>query len=56
MLFDLKFQDFLGEADGATSDTTLFIDARTSNLSVPPGEYYLADAGFPACDSLMIPF
>jgi hypothetical protein len=52
--FDLKFQYFLSGADGASSDATLFIDACTSNLSVPPGKYYLADAGFPACDSLMI--
>jgi hypothetical protein len=54
--FDLKFQYFLSGADGASSDTTLFIDARTSDLSVPPGKYYLANAGFPACDSLMIPY
>jgi hypothetical protein len=54
--FDLKFQYFLSGADGASSDATLFIDARTSDLSVPPGKYYLADAGFPACDSLMIPY
>jgi hypothetical protein len=54
--FDLKFQYLLSGVDGASSDATLFIDARTSDLSVPPGKYYLADAGFPACDSLMIPY
>jgi hypothetical protein len=54
--FDLKFQYFLSKADGASSDVTLFIDAHTSDLSVPLGKYYLADAGFPACDSLMIPY
>jgi hypothetical protein len=52
--FDLKFQYFLSGADGASSDAMLFIDACTSDLSVPPGKHYLADAGFPACDSLMI--
>jgi hypothetical protein len=52
--FNLKFQYFLSGADGASSDVTLFIDAHTSDLSVPLGKYYLADAGFPACDSLMI--
>jgi hypothetical protein len=52
--FDLKFQYFL--SDGASSDATLFIDACTSDLSVPLGKYYLADAGFPACDSLIIPY
>jgi hypothetical protein len=54
--FDLKFQYFLSGADGASSDATLFIDACTSDLTVPPGKYYLADAGFAACNSLMIPY
>jgi hypothetical protein len=47
--FDLKFQDFLSRADDAYSDVTLFINTHTSDLSVPPGKYYLADGGFLAC-------
>jgi hypothetical protein len=54
--FDLRFQYFLSGADGASSDATLFIDAYTSDLRVPLGRYYLADAGFAACDSLIIPY
>jgi hypothetical protein len=54
--FDLRFQYFLSGADGASSDATLFIDACTSDLRVPLGRYYLADAGFAACDSLIIPY
>jgi hypothetical protein len=52
--FDLKFQYFLSGTDGASSDAMLFIDTCTSDLSVPLGKYYLADARFPACNSLMI--
>jgi hypothetical protein len=54
--FNLKFQNFLSRADGASSDATLFINACTSDLSVPLGKYYLSNAGFPACNSLMIPY
>jgi hypothetical protein len=54
--FDLRFQYFLSGADGASSDATLFIDACTSDLRVPLDRYYFADAGFAACDSLIIPY
>jgi hypothetical protein len=54
--FDLRFQYFLSGADSASSDATLFINAHTSDLRVPLGRYYLADAGFAACDSLIIPY
>jgi hypothetical protein len=54
--FDLRFQYFLSGADGTSSNATLFIDARTSDLRVPLGRYYLANAGFAACDSLIIPY
>jgi hypothetical protein len=53
--FDLRFQYFLSGADSTSSDATLFIDAHTSDLRVPLGRYYLADAGFAACDSLITP-
>jgi hypothetical protein len=54
--FDLRFQYFLSGADGASSNATLFIHAHTSDLRVPLGRYYLADAGFATCDSLIIPY
>ena len=40
---------------GSAADLTMFHDAHVTNLSVPPGRYYLADAGFPTCASLLIP-
>jgi len=26
------------------------------DLSIPEGKYYLADAGYPLCDALLVPF
>ena len=54
--FDLTFQYFLSSAAGASSDATLFNEARTSDLSVPQGRYFLADGGFLGHDALLIPY
>ena len=35
-------------------DATMFHDTRLTDLSVPHGKYYLADAGFQTCDALFI--
>ena len=29
---------------------------RLTDLTIPHGKFYLADAGFPSCDSLMVPY
>ena len=42
--------------EGSAADSTMFHDARITNLPVPAGKYYLADAGFPTTASLIIPF
>ena len=34
----------------------MFHDARFTNLPVLLGKYYLADAGFPICEMLLIPY
>jgi hypothetical protein len=54
--FDLRFQYFLSGTDGTSSDATLFVNACMFDLRVPLGRYYLANAGFSACDSLIIPY
>jgi hypothetical protein len=54
--FDLRFQYFLSGADSASSDATLFINVCRSDLRVPLGRHYLADADFAACDLLIIPY
>ena len=54
--FDLRFQYMLSGWDGSAADAVIFNNARQSDLRVPDGRYYLADAGFGACASLMVPY
>ena len=41
--------------DGSVADSTMFYDACMTDLHIPAGKYYLADAGFPICNALLIP-
>ena len=41
--------------DGLAADLTMFYDAHVTDLHIPAGKYYLADAGFPICEALLIP-
>ena len=54
--FDFQFQYILSGWDGCSSDATIFNDAHQSNLVIPPGKFYLADAGFRMRDALFIPY
>jgi len=54
--FDMQFQYILSGWDGSAADAAIFNDARQSDLRVPVGRYFLADAGFAACASLLIPY
>jgi hypothetical protein len=54
--FDMKFLYLFPGWDGSASDSTMFHDARVTDLPVPQGKYYLADAGFPTSGSLLLPF
>lgn len=38
------------------TDSALFLDARLNDLNIPPGKYYLADAGFGSCDATLVPY
>ena len=42
--------------EGSASDARIYHDARIHDLAIPAGKYYLADAGFPACDELLVPY
>ena len=42
--------------EGSAADSQVFDDARRTDFKVPSGFYYLADAGFPMCDALLIPY
>lgn len=53
--FDMCFMYIFSGWEGSTADSTMFQDARVTDFRVPVGKYYLADAGFPTCDALVIP-
>jgi hypothetical protein len=54
--FDLCFHFILGGWDGSATDSLIFQDARLSNLHIPEGRRYLADAGFGFSNSLLLPY
>jgi hypothetical protein len=53
--FDLRFQYVLSGWDGSAPDAAVYDDACQTDLTVLAGKFYLADAGFGACDALLIP-
>jgi hypothetical protein len=52
--FDMKFYYIFNGWDGSAANSTMFYDARVTDLHVPVGKYYLADAGFLICNALLI--
>jgi len=42
--------------EGSVADSAMFNEACLNDLFMPDGKYYLANAGFPSCTSLMVPF
>lgn len=42
--------------EGTAADSRLWHEARQRDFFVPPGKFLLADAGFPGCDVLMVPY
>jgi hypothetical protein len=53
--FNITFYYMFSAWEGSASDSTMFQDACVTDPPVPPGKYYLADAGFPICSTLVIP-
>ena len=54
--FNMKFIYVFSSWDGTVSDSTMFHDVHFTDLPMLPGKYYLADAGFPICKTLLIPY
>jgi len=54
--FDMKFTYMLSGWEGSAADSTVYADAQRKGLSLPPGKFFLADAGFPLCDTLLTPY
>lgn len=55
-LFCLQFCYILAGWEGSAADSRLFDEARRDTFEVEPGTYYFADAGFPLCDALIVPY
>ena len=54
--FDLRILYFVSGWDGSAADATMFTHSRLHDLRVPPGKYYIADAGFGAASTLILPY
>lgn len=54
--FSLLFIYALTGWEGSATDARVYEDAYTSDFHIPVGKYYLADAGFPLCDQLLVPY
>ncbi len=52
MLFTYIFTGW----EGSATDARVWSDALAKGFSVPEGFYYLADAGYPHCKELLVPF
>lgn len=55
-LFCLQFCYALTGWEGSATDARIWADAISHDLNIPEGKYFLADAGFPACDQLLLPY
>jgi len=54
--FDLTFVYTLTGWEGSATDARIYEDARTTDLIIPESKYYLADAGYPLSDQLLVPY
>jgi hypothetical protein len=54
--FGMWFTYILSGWEGSAADSAVFEYACGTDLTIAPGRYYLADAGFPLCDVLMTPY
>lgn len=54
--FDMRFTYVLTGWEGSIADSRLWAEARQDGLAIPPGQYYLGDAGFPSCDACLVPY
>ena len=54
--FSMRFLYVLPGWDGSVTDAFLYADARLTDFWIPSGYYYLGDAGFPVCETLLVPY
>ena len=53
---DMMFAYVLPGWEGSAADSRIFDDAHADDFTIPEGRYYLADAGYPNCDALLVPY
>jgi len=54
--FGFKFVYAYTGWEGSANDARVYEDALSNGLDIPHGKYYLADAGYPSCNELLIPY
>lgn len=54
--FDFKFIYVHTGWEGSATDARIYEDARSTDLNIPEGRYYLGDAGYPSSNQLLIPY
>lgn len=54
--FDLTFVYAHTGWEGSATDARVYESAREVGLDIPEGKYYLADAGYPSCSELLVPY
>jgi hypothetical protein len=54
--FSLLFVYALTGWEGSATDARVWEDARLKDLVIPDDRYYLADAGFPSCKEVLLPY
>lgn len=52
----MSFLYVLSVWEGSAADACVYYHARIKDFNIPTGKYYLADAGFGACDKLLVPY
>lgn len=54
--FAIRFLYFLSGWEGSTANANMYSQSHLVDLHIPEGKYYLADAGFGICDTLLVPY
>jgi len=53
---DMMFVYVMSGWEGSAADSRVFDSARADDFIIPEGRYYLADAGYPSCGALLVPY
>jgi hypothetical protein len=54
--FNMLFIYLLCGWEGSVTDALVYQDGQMHNLMIPEGKYYLANAGYPSSQGLLIPY